>query len=294
MFSKRKGEIRILSPWEESAARILLEEDPIKNIWLIYCIKKYGLLNLGLPEHGTFYGYFKHDSLSSILYCNNLGFWRFHAGDVEETVSLIRQARSDGQPLASITGDPMVIDQIILEKRSNLNVGIVEYEVILKLQYEDYVPYPVENARIAEERDIDDMVELEIGLQMHLLGRSADREFLRQHILQLVKSGRAAVYSVGSRVVSKAEFEVEIEGLSQMSGVFTQPEYRNQGYALATCSLLCSLAFEENRMVCLETQRYNRQALSLYKKLGFRRHSYTTILRLNGIQKANPPHDLVK
>ncbi len=154
-----------------------------------------------------------------------------------------------------------------------------ELEAVYVLKKDDFTQAPDGMARIAAADDLDEMVELEKGLQIHLLGRAADNSFLRRRVLELAKKGRAAVLSDGRRLAAKAELEVEIDRCSQLSGVFTRPEARGRGAATAVCTIICGLALAEGREVCLETQADNQAALALYAGIGFRKHGDSLIAR---------------
>ncbi len=186
----------------------------------------------------------------------------------------------DGRKPVSITGDPEVLREVL---EGNSWSGLVEEserEVIYVLRRESFKPDSEGKARLASAGDLEEMVELEKGLQVHLLGRSADSSFLRQRILEVVDKGRAAVYPDGGGLAAKAELEVEIDGLSQLSGVFTRTGMRRHGAGRAVCSLLCSQALGEGREVCLETQEDNHAALALYSGLGFVRHAGSLVARM--------------
>ncbi len=176
----------------------------------------------------------------------------------------------------------MVLEGAVESLGGALPVAERERELILVLRGEDFTPAPTGAARISTASDLSEMVDLEKGLQVHLLGRAADNSFLRQRVLEVAEKGRAAVLPDGRHLAAKAELEVETDSLSQLSGVFTRPGARRRGAAAAVCSLLCAVALGEGREVCLETQVDNRAALALYDKLGFRAHADSLIARMKG------------
>jgi ribosomal protein S18 acetylase RimI-like enzyme len=266
---------------DERRAIDFLQGDPYRNIWTISTLKRYGAFNLGLPEQGTFYGYYESSgSLTGLLYCNNLGFWRFHASSEAVLAALLRAALSDDRKPVSITGDPAVLEGALEREGRSLTVQERELEAIHVLKKDGFTPSPDGKARVAGAADADEMVELEKGLQVHLLGRAADNSFLRRRVLEVAEKGRAAVLPDGRHLAAKAELEVEIDGCSQLSGVFTRPEARGRGAATAVCALICGVALAEGREVCLETQADNQVALALYAGIGFRKHGDSLVTRL--------------
>jgi ribosomal protein S18 acetylase RimI-like enzyme len=279
-MEERGRYVELIYPGEEKRAIDFLEGDRYRNIWTIATIRRYGAFNLGLPEQGSFYGYFEGpDHLQGLLHCNNLGFWRFHALEEEALAALLQAALADGRAPASITGDPSVLEGALERVGRPLCVVERESEEIHVLRRDGFNPVPGGAARIATAADLSGMVELEKGLQIYLLGRAADNSYLRQRVLEVVQKGRAAVLPDGRRLAAKAELEVETGSLSQLSGVFTHPGVRRRGAGLAVCGLLCALALGEGREVCLETQVDNAAATALYARLGFRVHCGSLIAR---------------
>ena len=74
----------------------------------------------------------------------------------------------------------------------------------------------------------------------------------------------------GFRYVSKANTNARGFGHIQVGGVFTVPRFRNQGYALHTVAALCRFIIEEEHKIpSLFVRSGNKNAIKLYKSLGF-------------------------
>ncbi len=57
-MEERSDYVELVYPGEEKRAVEYLWGDGYRNIWTIATLRKYGAFNLGLPEQGSFYGYF--------------------------------------------------------------------------------------------------------------------------------------------------------------------------------------------------------------------------------------------
>ena len=74
----------------------------------------------------------------------------------------------------------------------------------------------------------------------------------------------------GFRYVSKANTNARGFDHIQVGGVFTVPRFRNQGYALNTVAALCRFIIEEEHKIpSLFVRSGNKNAIKLYKSLGF-------------------------
>lgn len=74
----------------------------------------------------------------------------------------------------------------------------------------------------------------------------------------------------GFRYVSKANTNARGFDHIQVGGVFTVPRFRNQGYALHTVAALCRFIIEEEHKIpSLFVRSGNKNAIKLYKSLGF-------------------------
>ena len=74
----------------------------------------------------------------------------------------------------------------------------------------------------------------------------------------------------GFRYVSKANTNARGFDHIQIGGVFTVPRFRNQGYALHTVAALCRFIIEEEHKIpSLFVRSGNKNAIKLYKSLGF-------------------------
>jgi hypothetical protein len=56
----------------------------------------------------------------------------------------------------------------------------------------------------------------------------------------------------------------------QISGVYTPPDCRNRGHARRGLAEVCARLFERTRAACLFVNDFNRPAIAVYRRLGFR------------------------
>jgi predicted GNAT family acetyltransferase len=117
----------------------------------------------------------------------------------------------------------------------------------------------------------------EVGVSPLLDG--GDRAY-RERVRDLVRSGRAYARIVNGEVVFKAELAVVTRHTAQIQGVWTAPQWRNQG--LATAGIAAVVRDAMRRVaptVSLYVNDFNAPARQVYARCGFRQvDTFATVL----------------
>jgi ribosomal protein S18 acetylase RimI-like enzyme len=254
---------------QERGALDFLDRDPVRNLRIIWALRRWGLLDLGLAEQGRYLTARGSEGILGILFLNNHGMMRLAArGEVaralaERALSLWGIPHVLAGPEEEVEGLLSVVDELAhaVEHR--------EEEISLTLSARDFIPY-WGRAEPAGEDDLDDLVGLERMLHVELLGSCAEGWILRSQLRRSLEEASAALVRWDGRAAAKAEIEATTPLADELGGVYTVPELRRRGFAAAACSLVCRASLEGGKMVRLETQRDNAAAAGLYARLGFR------------------------
>lgn len=261
---------RQLGPGEEGELLAFLERDPVKNLRLIWVVRRWGLLNLGLAEQGAFLAACSGGEIHGVLLRDNLGLWRADArGDAAS--DLVRAAL-DLWGLPEAFAGPREEVEEVLDRFPKLAAAASrkEEEVSLVLRPEGSVLGHPWRAEKAKEEDLESLVALERSFQLEFLG-SVSRDWeIRLRMLRAVEGGVAALARWEDKAVAKAELEAVTPRADELGGVYTLPGYRRRGLAAEVCSLLCYESLSQGKVVRLETRKDNPAAMALYRKLGFR------------------------
>ena len=101
----------------------------------------------------------------------------------------------------------------------------------------------------------------------------------RFYVRQLITSGRAFGMFDGERVIFKADLGSVSANVSQVQGVWLDPEFRGRGLAPPAMSAVVRLARSVTPTVSLYVNDFNLPALATYQRVGFTRvGEFATIL----------------
>lgn len=255
-------------PGEEVEILAFLEREPVRNLRIVYPLRRYGFLNLGLPEQGSYLVLRRGGAVRGVLFRDNLGLVRWYAAKQEAEVLMEGALERWGMPLALAGEEGETV--YLVDRFPELQERVEHWEEELSMVLEPTAfRGPEDGADRAGEGDLLDWIELEKELQLELLGSSSSTHVLRREARMLLEEGRAFLVREGGKAVSKAALEAVSPAADELGGVFTRKHHRGKGYALLACGTACARSLSLGKRVRLETQRDNRAAISLYRRLGF-------------------------
>jgi GNAT superfamily N-acetyltransferase len=261
--------LKELGPGREAEALSFLERDAVRNLRIIWALRKWGLFNLGLPEQGVCLACYEGGWMRGLLFRNNLGLWRL-AAEGERAALLGEQALKRWGMPEVLAGAKEEVEALLNGlKPLGDRVEHREEELSLLLDAPHFLPGRG-HAVPAREEDLDDLVCLEMMMQRELLGDCSPIWAIRLRMLRLLEEGGAALVRCRGQAVAKAEIDATTPAADELGGVYTLPGFRRRGYARSACSVLCRTSLRRGKKVRLETQRENHAAVNFYHRLGFK------------------------
>jgi ribosomal protein S18 acetylase RimI-like enzyme len=101
--------------------------------------------------------------------------------------------------------------------------------------------------------------------------RDVDSAGYRRRVEEECRDGHTYLWKDAS---GELRFRASVSAITadaaQVSGVYTPPEHRNQGFARRGLTELCLRLFERSRSACLFVNDFNLSALAVYRRIGFR------------------------
>ena len=107
-----------------------------------------------------------------------------------------------------------------------------------------------------------------------------DAHAFRRHVRFRIEHGRTfAWFNARRQLMFKADISTRCAEGAQISGVFTAPQFRNQGVATRAMTDICALLLQEELpRLTLYVNQKNSSAIRVYERIGFRQQgSYQTI-----------------
>lgn len=271
-LEQRSGAVRVLHRDDLADAVRLLSANPVENVFVAARVRAAGIeqASLGCPV----WGYERDGVLRSICHAGSnlvpvgadadavtayadfagrdrmcssiigpsevaLRLWRLLADRWGPAWADVREVRPH-QPVMAISGDPAVpADRRV--RRVTLSHWDAYYQAAVRMYTE------------------------EVGVSP-LQGNPAGYRF---YIRQLITSGRAFGLFEGDRVIFKADLGSVSTGVSQVQGVWLDPEFRGRGLAAPAMAAVVQLARSVTPTVSLYVNDFNLPARAAYSRVGF-------------------------
>lgn len=267
------GSVRVLGRADLPSAIRVLSASPVENVFVASRVRAAGLeqASLGCPV----WGYEVDGALRALCHAGSnlvpvnagsdaLAAWTEFAGGQRTCASIIgpsavamelwhrlgerwgpawSEARDvrPHQPVMSITTDPAIAADPRV-RRVTLDQWDAYTDAAVKMYTEEIGVSPVQ-------------------------GNPAGYRF---YVRQLITSGRAFAIFDGERVLFKADLGSVSGSVSQVQGVWLEPELRGQGLAAPAMAAVVQLARTVVPTVSLYVNDYNQAARATYVRVGFR------------------------
>ncbi len=274
--------VRVLTAADQDAAVRLLAASPIDNVFVASRVRQCGMetRDLGCP----IWGYEEDSRLRALCHAGS-NLVPVNAGP--PAVSAFARHAGPRRMCSSIIGPaPVAID--LWQQLSRLwgpvwadTREVRAHQPVLAI---DSDPLVAEDPRVrpmslehwdAYYRAAVRMYTEEVGVSP-LQGNPAG---YRYYVRQLISSGRAFGVVDGDRVIFKADLGSVSRGVSQVQGVWLDPDLRGRGLASPMMAAVVQLARRIAPVVSLYVNDYNAPARATYARVGFRQTGeFATIL----------------
>lgn len=146
-------------------------------------------------------------------------------------------------------------------------------EILFEQSWPVLVREPVNDLRKASMDELDLVMPVQAEMAYEESGvnpMERDPDGFRKRCARRIEQGRTWVCVEDGRLIFKAEVISETEDVTYLEGIWVNPKERGKGYALRCMSQLGRTLLQHSRSISILVNEQNRNALSLYRKAGFK------------------------
>lgn len=298
MFARPKPQMidarAILSRAHHQPVRRFLERDVVSNLFALSWLENYGIVP---SKPGVFHyqGVFdERGELSAVSLVIADRLVLFDATDAESLERLAKHYADKMYHFHHVVSVRTLVDMFwdtysdhstLPQLRARLHSPQCMY-VLTRARWQTWTqaqhfePTPLREARITEVDPV-----YFASATMHREETFEDPlkenpEVFRHHVRHRIEMGRTFVWmDHWNRLAFKADLSAQSRYGVQLSGVFTQPTFRNQGIATRAMASLCHILMHRGvPRITLYVNQDNTAARRVYEKIGFEYHDqYKTI-----------------
>jgi len=274
---ERTGELSMdrLGPHDLVEVFGFLDRDPILNVYLLALTLRDGLAN----ARDEFWGVRRDDELVAILHLGSQSGAALPVGDDPAALRLLAAQlglRRGYLPRRfQVIGPRAAVHELAGRlAREGVPPRIQRDQIYMSLAPDELAPYePLPALRRAAREDLKLLHDSGADLRAEELDedpRQADPVGYARRTEDESRDGYTHLWTDARGLRFRASVSAVTPDAAQVSGVYTPPARRNQGFARRGLSELCRRLFERSRNVCLFVNDFNAPAIAVYRRMGFR------------------------
>ncbi len=251
-----------------------LDQDPVLNVYLLALTLRDGLAG----ARDEFWGVRRDEALVALLHLGSQSGAALPVGEDPPAIRLLADqlvVRRVFLPRRfQVIGPRAAVNELTARlEREGLPARIRREQIYMRLEPSSLAPFePLPELRRAAREDYDVVFESGARLRTEELEedpRVADPAGYARRTEDECRDGYTHLWTDARGLRFRASVSAVTPDAAQVSGVYTPPERRNQGYARRGLSELCRRLFERSRNVCLFVNDFNASALAVYRRMGF-------------------------
>ena len=270
--------VRLLGRQDAGQLLAYLDRNPVRDVFIASRVRYDGVL--ATPAWSPLWGAFDGNELRGVLH---VGPNLVPAVDGLEVVDALAPAAARPAPTRMIVGERRAVERLwaAVAPTYPRPREVRRRQFVYVLGKDDLVVPPAARtdgrARYAAPADEEVVLRLSAAMHAEEVGEDPleqDPAGYRRRVQVLIRRGWTFVYQCGDRLVFKMDVGCASDGVAQIQGVYVPPELRGQGWGTRGMSACCELALVSFPCLSLYVNDFNRPAIALYERIGFRRASF--------------------
>ncbi len=255
---------------EEDRARVLslLEQDPVRSVILRGLILDFGMC---APElRGLFYGYFVNEQLTGVAL---IGHQLIVFAEDDALTSFAQKAVEVQARVHMILGPEQQVEKLwhVLSQYGR-ETRRMNTQRLYVCQQTKLPPEHLQLLR-ANHAELDVVADASAEMAREASGvdpRQSDLAGFRHRVAERLERKRVWVKIMEGKVVFKADIFSDTPDTVYLEGIWTHPEYRNQGIAKSCVAELVHRLLSNHQTLCLFTDETEQAAQRVYEQVGFK------------------------
>jgi hypothetical protein len=264
------GEFVHLGGEHEASILDFLSRDPIENVMMIGLILEDGLPGDGYRE---FVGYRENGAWLAVA-CFS-GDITLYAPDERAITPMAEYALRRVPMVPRIISRKDTVDRFWETfRRAPYPIQFDRLQWVYLLDPPDLKVQGPGQTRLARLDEVEAVAKLASAMSMEEIQMDPLRDHRASYLRLIARRIQLQRYYV-LEDEGEIKFQVHLNAITpdagQVTGVYTPPQFRRQGWALQGMADFCKLALERAPRLCLFVNDFNTPAINLYEALGFRR-----------------------
>jgi uncharacterized protein len=266
-LSEGQVELRELREADHKQVLSLLAQDPVHNVILRGLIMDHGMC---APElRGILYGYFDYDQLTGVAL---IGHQLFVYAPDEALTLIARKAVETQARIHIILGPEEQVEKLWSHlAQAGRETRRLSAQRMYLCQRTNQTPVRQQLIR-ANYAELDVVADAQAEMALEASGvdpRQSDPAGFRHRVVERLERKRIWVKIAEGKVVFKADILSDTPDTVYLEGIWTHPDYRDQGIAKRCLAELVQQLLWTRQTVCLFTDDSEKVAQRVYEHVGF-------------------------
>jgi ribosomal protein S18 acetylase RimI-like enzyme len=254
-----------LSRADEAELRALLATDPVTHLFPTSVLEERGIAS----GQAAFYGLRSGGALRAVVALVGRARLAIPCGGDKDDHRELGTALK-GKVLGAV-GKRELVDAL-WENAATKTPWLNHAHRLYQITAEEMGPWTAPNLRQARAGDLPEVLHHAAAMQEEDLGRDPlidDPEGFRNRVAARIEAGRIYVLEDDGEIVFQVALGAICSAGGQLEGVYTTPVVRGLGFASQGLGQLCRTQLARLPRLTLTVNEGNREAVALYRKLGF-------------------------
>jgi hypothetical protein len=248
-----------------------LADEPLRNVQMLSLINDHGMSSPSL--RGRWFGYFEDHQLTGVALLGHAILFYIRAGVEESALAEFARAAAEIKVKGHVVFGPRA-EVEIFSRRLAQNGRATRQQSDHRLCVATIARLPLHSMQLrrANLTELDPLITAQAEMLREASGvdpRETDPEGFARRTADRIERKRTWVCLRDGKVIFKAEIVSDAADIVYLEGVWTHPEWRNQGVATSCLNELLHRLFRQRKTVALIVSPEEEAACHVYAQVGF-------------------------